>query len=73
MNVKFPVPPGVITQDYIIKVLDVIRNAFVPALSKNESVPRVLLSAPNGKVYEVMVDNTGNLTTALNDGKTRDI
>lgn len=73
MNIQFPVPPGTITQDYVIKVLDVIRKTLLPAVSKNEATARVLLTAPNGAVYQVTVDNSGNLTTALNDGKTRDI
>lgn len=73
MNINFPIPPSNITQDYIIKVLDVIRRTFVPVVSKDEAVPRIFLSAPNGSVYEVTVNNSGNLTTALNDGKTRDI
>lgn len=73
MNIQFPVPPGTITQAYIIQVLDTIRRTLLPAISKNEAVSRVLLQAPNGNVYEVTVDNSGNLTTALNDGKTRDI
>lgn len=73
MNIQFPIPPATITQAYFIQVLDIIRKTFVPVVSKNEAVPRVLLIAPNGSVYEVTVDNTGNLTTALNDGKTRDI
>lgn len=73
MNVQFPVPPGVITQDYIIKILDTLRTAFSPVVSKNQAVSRILLIAPNGSTYEVTVDDSGNLTTALNDGKTRDI
>lgn len=73
MNVRFPIPPSIITQDYIIKVLDIIRLSLSPAVSKNEATARILLTAPNGSVYEVTVDNSGNLTTALNDGKTRDI
>lgn len=73
MNIQFPVPPSNITQDYIIKVLDIIRNTLSPAVSKNEATSRILLTAPDGSTYEVTVDNSGNLTTALNDGKTRDI
>lgn len=73
MNIQFPVPPGVITQTYIIQVLDILKRTFLPVVSKNEATSRILLTAPNGDVYEVTVDNSGNLTTALNDGKTRDI
>lgn len=73
MNIQFPIPPATITQTYVIQVLDIIRKTFLPVVSKNEAVPRVLLQAPNGSTYEVTVDNSGNLTTVLNDGKTRDI
>lgn len=52
-------------------VIDAIRRAFIPALSQDEAAPRVLLRAPNGTVYEVTVDNSGVLQTAVNDGKTR--
>lgn len=73
MNIQFPPPPGSITQSYIINVLDIIRRTLAPAVSKNEATSRILLTAPDGSTYEVTVDNSGNLTTALNDGKTRDI
>lgn len=73
MNVQFPIPPGYIGQAFIIQVLDVIRRAFVPVVSKNEASPRILLSSPNGSVYEITVSDTGVVQTALNSGKTRDI
>lgn len=73
MNVQFPIPPGSITQAFIIQVLDVVRKAFVPVVSKNEASPRILLSSPNGTVYEITVSDTGVVQTALNSGKTRDI
>jgi len=73
MNIQFPVPPGVITQNFIIQVLDIIKKNFLPVISKDESISRVLLSSPNGTVYSVTVSDTGTLTTAVNSGKTRDI
>lgn len=73
MNVQFPIPPGSITQAFIIQVLDIVRKAFVPVVSKNEASPRILLSSPNGTVYEITVSDTGVVQTALNSGKTRDI
>jgi hypothetical protein len=57
----------------MIQVLDIIRKSFLPLLTKNESGPRVLLSSPNGTVYELTVSNLGVVTTAVNSGKTRDI
>ena len=49
-----------------------IRSAFLLALSKNESTPRLLLMSPGEKVYAVSVSDAGALTTTLIDGKTRD-
>jgi hypothetical protein len=73
MNIQFPVPPGNITQAFIIQILDIIRRTFLSVVSKDQSVPRVLLSSPNGTVYAITVSDTGVVTTAVNSGKTRDI
>jgi hypothetical protein len=73
MNIQFPIPPGNITQAFIIQVLDIIRKTFISVVSKDQSVPRILLSSPNGTVYEVTVSDAGVVTTAINSGKTRDI
>jgi hypothetical protein len=73
MIVNFPVPPGQITQQYVVQILDILRKTFVSTVSKDQSVPRILLEAPNGTVYTVTVSNTGTLTTVVNSGKTRDI
>jgi hypothetical protein len=73
MNIQFPIPPGNITQAFIIQVLDIIRKTFISVVSKDQSVSRILLSSPNGTVYEVTVSDAGVVTTAINSGKTRDI
>ena len=73
MIINFPVPPGQITQQYVVQILDILRKAFVSSVSKDRSTPRILLEAPNGTVYSVTVSNLGILTTAVNSGKTRDI
>lgn len=49
-------------------ILDTIRRALIPAVSQDEATPRVLLSAPNGAVYAVTVDNTGTLSATLFTG-----
>lgn len=71
MNINFPVPPGNITQIFIQQVLTNIKTAFQSVVSKDEAAPRILLSAPNGTVYQITVDNSGTIHTAVNDGKTR--
>jgi len=73
MIINFPVPPAQINQSYFIQILDILRKAFVSLVSKDQSVSRILLEAPNGTVYSVTVSNAGTLTTAVNSGKTRDI
>ena len=60
--------PGVFNQ-----LIDALRRAFQPAVSQSEASPRLLLQAPNGTIYEVTVNNSGVLQTAINDGKDRDI
>ena len=52
-------------------ILDTIRRALIPAISQDEAAARVLLRSPNGTVYSVTVDNTGTLSTAVIDGKSR--
>lgn len=69
MNIILPPPPDNYRPGSFAQAFDAIRRAILPAISKDEATPRVLLQAPNGKVYELTVDNTGTLTTALNDGK----
>lgn len=54
-------------QDFIENV----RRAFLPLVSKDEAVGRVLLMSPNGTVFEVKVADDGTLTTVVNDGKSR--
>lgn len=63
MRVVLPPPNSGMTV-----ILDTIRRAFIPALSQDEVVPRLLLSAPNGTVYEVKVDNSGVLSASVFTG-----
>ena len=55
------------------QLLDRVKRALLPVVSKDEAVSRLLLQAPDGTIYAVTVDNTGTLTTAINDGKSRDL
>ena len=68
-----PPAPSQYSASAFNQILDNIKRAFSPVLSQSEAAPRVLLRAPNGTVYSVTVDNSGTLTTAVNDGKDRDI
>lgn len=71
MNVNFPIPPANPNGAFMQLALDAVRRAFLSVVSKDEAVGRIMLRAPNGKVWEVTVDNSGNLQTAVNDGKSR--
>lgn len=71
MIVSFPTPPSNYAPAAMAQVLDTIRRAFVNVVSSNEAVPRIMLSSPNGTVYQITVSDTGTLTTAVNDGKSR--
>lgn len=53
------------------QLVDALRRIFISVLSQDEATPRVLLSAPNGTVYALTVDNAGALSTAVVDGNTR--
>lgn len=66
MNVLLPNPASPMGV-----ILDTIRRALIPAISQDEAAARVLLRSPNGTVYSVTVDDTGTLSTAVIDGKTR--
>lgn len=66
MNINLPPPSSPMGV-----ILDTIRRALIPAVSQDEAVARLILRAPNGTTYAVTVDNTGALTTAMIDGKTR--
>lgn len=52
-------------------ILDTIKRSLIPAISQNEAANRLLLTSPNGTVYTVTVDNSGNIVTEVTDGKTR--
>ena len=71
MNVNLPPPPISYNPNTFAQILDALKRSFLLTVSKDEAAPRVLLQAPNGKVYQVTVSNTGVLTVALNDGKDR--
>ena len=56
--------PNVVSESLI----QAIRRAFIPVVSKDEAAPRLLLQAPNGTVYQVTVTDGGSLSVATHDG-----
>lgn len=73
MIIYLPPAPPSYNAGAFNQIIDALRRAFGPTISQDEATPRILLKAPNGTVYEVTVDNTGTLTTAINDGKSRNL
>ena len=71
MNVNLPIPPATITSSFMQMAFDAIRRGFINVVSTNEAVGRILLRDSAGVVWEVTVDTSGNLQTAVNDGKSR--
>lgn len=70
MIVNFPSPPSDLN-DYLTKVFQVIRESFIPVVSKDQAVPHILLQSPNGTVYSITVSDSGTVTSTLNAGKVR--
>ena len=71
MLISFPPPPPGPFGTYLARVLESLRRALSRAVSTDEGVSRIILVSPNGTSYSVTVDNSGTLSTTLNDGKTR--
>jgi hypothetical protein len=71
MRYQYPPAPAQYSSRYFTDLVESIRSALTPGVSKDEAVGRILLLSPNGTVYEVKVDDAGNLVTSVNDGKSR--
>lgn len=71
MNINLPIPPQNINAGFMQLAFDAIRRAFVNVVSTGEAVSRIMLRDADGVVWEVTIDTSGNLQTAVNDGKSR--
>ncbi|CAB4200664.1 hypothetical protein UFOVP1339_59 [uncultured Caudovirales phage] len=69
MIISIPTLPPVLAP--LRPVLDTIRRAFAPLISRDEATPHILLLSPNGTTYTLTVSDAGVVATAVNDGKTR--
>jgi hypothetical protein len=72
MIINIPKVPLQIDARYVTLVLDTIRDAFQQVNSRRYAQDRLLLRSPDGTVYELTVDNSGVVSTAVNDGKSFD-
>lgn len=69
MIIIMPPPPDAYNASAWRNVLDFIKRSMIPVVSYNEAAPRILLRSPNGTTYAVTVDDSGTISTAVEDGK----
>jgi hypothetical protein len=63
MNLTFqPVPPSY-DSGYFNRAFATFSQAINKSVTRYEAVESILLQAPNGSVWKVVVDNSGNLAT----------
>ena len=65
-----PNPPGTYLQAYFAPVLQQIARLLTTSYQKGSDVElnsdqRLIIVSPNGTRYEIMVDNSGNLSTSV--------
>jgi len=63
-----PNPPGAYLQSYFAPILQQIAKLLTNSYQKNQDVElnadqRLIIVSPNGTRYEIVVDNSGTLTT----------
>jgi hypothetical protein len=63
MRINLPPAPPSYDVSYMNRAFAAIDNTISFSVSRIESVDGILLQSPNGSVYKVSVDNSGNLTT----------
>ena len=71
MRANLPPAPDRYEAGYFTRAFSALDQIIGQAVIKIEAVESVLLQAPDGSVYKVTVDNSGNLvTTAVALGQT---
>jgi len=63
MNVTFPPVPPSYDSGYFNRAFATFSQAINGSIRKIEAVDGVLLQSPDGAVWKVTVDNSGNVTT----------
>jgi hypothetical protein len=63
MRLSIPPPPPSYDSGYFIRAFSSIEQASYFNVTRIESVDGILLQAPDGGVWKVSVDNSGNVTT----------
>ena len=63
MRVSIPTPPPNYEAGFFNRAFSAIEQMFNFTVTRIEAVDNVLLQAPDGGVWKVTVDNSGNLVT----------
>jgi hypothetical protein len=66
-----PPPPSGQLSAYLTSLVETLKRALLPLISKDEAVDRIILLSPNGTAFNVRVSDAGTLTAEVNDGKSR--
>ena len=63
MIINLPTPPGGYDREYFRFAFSLLERVLSQGVSRLEAVNGILLQAPDGGVWQVTVDNSGNLVT----------
>lgn len=63
MIINLPTPPGGYDREYFRFSFALLERVLGQTVSRLEAIDGVLLQAPDGGVWKVTVDNSGNLVT----------
>ena len=63
MIINLPTPPGEYDREYFRFSFSLLERILGQSVGRLEAVYGILLQAPDGGVWQVTVDNSGNLVT----------
>ena len=63
MRIMVPPPPAQYDPSYFTRAFSTIEQASSFTVTRLEAIDGILLQAPDGGVWKVSVDNSGNLVT----------
>jgi hypothetical protein len=67
INTQFPAAPERYTPAWANNLTQALRRYLSLAVSQEEETPRIVLRAPNGKLYDLTVDNAGALVVTATE------
>jgi hypothetical protein len=69
MNINLPTPAA--GTNALVQLISALRGAFSSVVSKDEAVPRILLSDIDGQIWQIAITTAGVVTTTTISGKDR--